>query len=288
MKTLRIDTAMIAKPLSLVVLSAILLGQGSAAYAMPDEMSMGMQNSATADKPMNDELIELRAKVARLEAALEKNHQGDGQKSMQMGMAMGGMEKGMGMKGMGDMQMGGNSDQMNMGGGSGMMGMDMMKMMGMMHGDGGMMGGGMGMANMGGMPQSALPGFPGISHIYHIGATGFFLDHAEHFDQANLSLSSGQKQKLEEIKARTLKSQSEYQTKIEETEKAIWELTGSDQPKIDEITAKIKEVGSTGTEKRIAFIKAVGEAASLLSEEQRLALVTGGDSSKDPHAGHVH
>ncbi|MCB0330848.1 MAG: hypothetical protein KDD70_14345, partial [Bdellovibrionales bacterium] len=168
METLRISTVTIAKQFSLVFLSALLLGQGSPAHAMPDEMGMGMQNSATADKPMNDELIELRAKVARLEAALEQNHQGDSQKSMQMGMAMGGMQKGMGMKGMGDMQMAGNSDQMNMGGGSGMMGMDMMKMMGMMHGKSGMMGGGMGMANMGAMPQSALPGFPGISHIYHI------------------------------------------------------------------------------------------------------------------------
>ena len=27
---------------------------------------------------------------------------------------------------------------------------------------------------------SALPGFPGQSHLYHIGATGFFLDHPEH------------------------------------------------------------------------------------------------------------
>lgn len=285
MKTLRKNKVRVEKHIRLFALSILFLGQISTAYAMPDEMGMGMpmQNSGMADKPMNEELTELRAKVARLEAALEKNHQGDSQKSMQMGMAMGGMQKGMGMKGMGDMQMAGNSDQMNMGGGSGMMGMDMMKMMGMMHGKSGMMGGGMGMANMGAMPQSALPGFPGISHIYHIGATGFFLDHAEH-----LSLTSDQTKKLEEVKARSQKSQTEYQTKIEETEKAIWELTGSDQPKIEEITAKIKEVENVGAEKRIAFIKAVGEAASLLTEEQRLALVTAGDSSKDPHAGHVH
>ena len=43
----------------------------------------------------------------------------------------------------------------------------------------------MGMSPMGGgspaaISQSALPGFLGASHLYHIGATGFFLDHPQH------------------------------------------------------------------------------------------------------------
>ena len=47
------------------------------------------------------------------------------------------------------------------------------------------MAGMMGMMSMGGgsmaaMPQSALPGFPGASHLYDLGATGFFLDHKTH------------------------------------------------------------------------------------------------------------
>ncbi len=29
-------------------------------------------------------------------------------------------------------------------------------------------------------PPSALPGFSGVSHSYHIGSTGFFLEHAQH------------------------------------------------------------------------------------------------------------
>jgi len=57
---------------------------------------------------------------------------------------------------------------------SGGMGDDKMEMAGMMGMDA--MGGGATAA----MPDSALPGFPGASHIYHIGATDFFLDHPEH------------------------------------------------------------------------------------------------------------
>lgn len=290
METLKRANSSIRKYIAVFALCVLIFGQGSFAYAMPDEMGMGMPmgNSGMADKPMNEELIELRAKVARLEAALEKNHKGAvGKDSMQMGMAMKDMgnSKGMKMKGMGEMKMAEEPDQMNMAGGSGMMGMDMMKMMGMMHGKGGMMadmmGGGMGKMNMA-MPQSALPGFPGISHIYHVGATGFFLDHAEH-----LSLSSDQKSKLEELKRDSDQAQADYQQKIEQAEKVIWELTGSDQPKIEAITEKVKEVESLNAEKRIAFIKAVGEAASLLTKEQRQALVSG-DSSSDAHADHVH
>ena len=52
-----------------------------------------------------------------------------------------------------------------------MSGGGMMSMMGMM---------GMGGGNMAAMPQSALPGFPGASHLYHLVATGFFLDHPQH------------------------------------------------------------------------------------------------------------
>ena len=262
----------------------------SCVQAGPQEMGMGMKmgNSNDTDRPMEEELTELRAKVIRLEAALDKNHRGNGatQGNMQMNMTDmadrkgGGM--GMKMKGMNKMKMSPESGQKQMTSGSGMMGMDMMKMMGMMHGNS-MMGG-----KMGGMPQSVLPGFPGISHIYHIGATGFFLDHAEHFDTEQLGLSFDQKQLLESVSAKSDKAQKDYQEKIEGKEKEIWNLTGSDEPNLKVIAAKIKEVESVNAEKRIAFIKAVGEAASLLTEEQRKALVTGNDSSSDKYAGHTH
>ena len=74
--------------------------------------------------------------------------------------------------------------------GMGTMDMDKMEMMGMM----GMAG--KGMPGMGKMQQAAaLPGFPGASHIYHVGATGFFLDHPEH-----VKLTDKQKGDLGQVK----------------------------------------------------------------------------------------
>ncbi len=69
----------------------------------------------------------------------------------------------------------------------GTMGEDMMAHMGKM---GQMM---MGMSKMGPAQTtgSELPGFPGQSHLYHVGATGFFLDHA-----SMLNLTSEQKNGL--------------------------------------------------------------------------------------------
>ena len=147
------------------------------------------------------------------------------------------------------------------------MGMDMMKRMDKMKmSDSGMMG----MAAMGGtnspamaMP-SALPGFPGQSHLYHIGATGFFLDHPEH-----IALTTQQKQALATKKQQSLLKQGELQRQIDAAEQGMWELTGADQPQAADIDRKAREIERLRAEQRIAFIRAVGESAKILTEEQR-------------------
>ena len=197
-------------------------------------------------------------------------HKGMKMKGMSMdssdkGMSMGKDGKGMGMHNgmkMKDMSMD-SSDK-----GMSMHGMDMMQMMGMMHGD-------MATMKMGdkSVPNSALPGFPGITHIYHVGATGFFLDHDTH-----LELSEEQKLKLEAIKQKSEAEQMAFTAKIEEAEKEIWSLTGSDEPEIDQILEKVKESESIKTEKRLGFIRSVGEAAGILSAAQREQLVSPDDA----------
>jgi Spy/CpxP family protein refolding chaperone len=147
------------------------------------------------------------------------------------------------------------------------MGMDMMKRMDKMKmGNNGMMG----MAAMGGanspamsMP-SALPGFPGQSHLYHIGATGFFLDHPEH-----IVLTTQQKQALAKKKQQSLLKQGEIQRQIDAAEQEMWELTGADQPQAADIDRKAREIERLRAEQRIAFVRAVGESAKILTEEQR-------------------
>ena len=154
-----------------------------------------------------------------------------------------------------------------------------MGMMGMMHGD-------MKMMQMGdtAVPLSALPGFPGVSHIYHVGATGFFLDHADH-----LQLSSEQRSKLESLKAAAEGRQRELQEKIDEAEKEVWTLTGSDQPDIQKILEKVKVSEGLITDKRLGFIKAVGEAATVLTPEQRELLTSPQDKDETAYsASHSH
>ena len=171
---------------------------------------------------------------------------------MRMG---GGMQAGGGMSGMGNMQ-----GMQNM---QGMEGME--NMMGqMMPGMPNMPPSGMGPM---GPPQSALPGFPGASHIYHIGATGFFLDHAEHID-----LSADQQVGLNKIKEQALFSKSALDRQIEQAEQELATLTSSDQPDLKKIEAKVRDIAKLGSDERIAFIKAVGEAAKLLTDQQRKVL----------------
>lgn len=272
--------------------------QGQASFQSPVEAGLA------------EEVAKLKAKMADLEAALHEKHSGAamrsggpkpmgpmrqrrapmGQPGMQSGGTMPGMnmppanQSGGGMPMMDDDKMMNNmgggmqggsmpmmDDDMMMGNMSGggmnmmqmMQQMESMEMMGMM----GNMGGQSAMSNSMAM-TSALPGFPGASHIYHIGATDFFLDHPQH-----ITLTLEQKSALNAIKQRSIMEQSEFDRKIEQAEQELWQLTASDQPDINQIDTKVRAIGSLQADKRIAFIRTVGEAAKLLTDEQRQALL---------------
>lgn len=179
------------------------------------------------------------------------------------GGASGGM--GGGGMGMGMMQgeMGGMGAGSSGGGGMGMMDMDKMEMAGMM----GMMSG---MTTKGGsamaMP-SALPGFPGASHLYHIGATGFYLDHPQH-----IALSTEQQMKLNQIKEQAALDKASVSRSVQEAEQDLWTLTATDQPDNTQIEAKVAEIEKTKGDARMRFIGAIGKAAQILNDEQRKAL----------------
>jgi len=264
----------------------------------PAAHATGTQPVATGDANADlvNQIAALRAEVAKLQAAMAQRHTAQapaagggmgmaGKGKMQQPMGSGQMQKpmtgsgsmapmpaaqpaaggGMGMmdddmmmSGMGGGGMSGGS-----GGGMGMMDMDgMMKMMGM----GDMPMGGAGSPAAMSMP-SALPGFPGASHIYHIGATGFFLDHPEH-----ITLTLEQQTALNQQKEQALLQQAELQRKVEQAEQELWVLTGSDTPDAGKIEAKAREIEKLRADQRIAFIRAVGNAATLLTDEQRKQL----------------
>ncbi len=211
-------------------------------------------HQSTSETATVDQVTELRAKVARLEAALEQNHQGEvmaissqgADADTKMGMKMGMMQDMSMMKEKRGIQ----------GKGMGMMGMGNMKMMGKMK------------DKASDMSRSALPGFPGASHIYHVGATDFFNDHTDH-----IQLSVEQQQSLGQIREQALLRQASTDRAIEQAEQELWELTGSDKPNIQLIENKVHEIEKIKANQRIAFIQSVGEAVAALTDDQRSILV---------------
>lgn len=269
--------------------------------------------SGDGDKDLAAQVRELQSKIVTLEAALKQGHQGTSsgrpagkpQAAMPKGM-MGDKKMGMGMMGMGGggmegmdrdemmkmmQQMMGEMQGKGMGGKAGMGGMMDMDMksggMGMME-DGMDMMGMMGKGSMGGMGAkganmkmtSALPGFPGASHVYHIGATDFFLDHPEH-----ISLTTEQQTTLNRAKQKSLLDKSKAQRQIDESEQELWELTSADEPDAEQIQAKVQEIEKLRGEQRLAFIRSVGEAAKVLTDEQRQVLL--GQTKPDAHKTHL-
>ncbi len=113
----------------------------------------------------------------------------------------------------------------------------------------------------------ALPGFPGAPHIYHIGATDFFLGHS-----GTIRLTPDQQVALNGIKVKSIAELGAAHRKINQAEQELWTLTGTDQPDAVALETKVREIERLKGDRRIAFIRSVGEAARLLSNEQRALL----------------
>ena len=238
--------------------------------------------ASTDTEKVQQELARLRDQVRQLEQRMQAAAPATAQQSGSMTMrnqSKGSMaqpaQAGMKMARMGmmdddmDMPMKNPNAGSSMSGASGG-GMRMMEMMRSKMGDDQMMG----MGAMGGMNSpaamatpSALPGFPGQSHLYHIGATGFFLDHPQH-----IALTAQQQQMLAQHKQQSLLKQGELQRQIDAAEEKLWQLTGQDQPQSGAIDKQVREIERLRADQRIAFIRAVGETAKVLTDQQRQQL----------------
>ena len=115
---------------------------------------------------------------------------------------------------------------------------------------------------------SGLPGFPGAAHLYHMGATGFFLDSPD-----TIKLTLDQQAALNAIREQSIGNHASAQRQIDQAEQELWILTSSDQPDTPALEKKIHEIEHLNGEQRIAFIRSVGEAARILTEDQRAALL---------------
>jgi Spy/CpxP family protein refolding chaperone len=315
----------------------------------PDSRVQQKDKQPPGDQSLASQVAELRAKVARLEAALEGS-QGSGMTGMAGGGIAGGGPQGLGggfgfggggvvgpppggglggiaglgglggglggggvqglgggglggfggggVQGLGGGGLGGISGLGGFGGGQfgggfggfggmsgGMEDTEMMEMIGMMGMAPKSTGGVGGLKSMGKIQmEAALPGFPGASHVYHVGATDFFLNHPQH-----IKLTTKQQAELVRLKEKAVLAKTTAQRKIDEAEQELWTLTGADEPDMAKITAKVQEIEKLRGDQRVALIRAVGDAAKLLTGEQRQGLLgTGADkaSKSDPRAGH--
>jgi Spy/CpxP family protein refolding chaperone len=110
----------------------------------------------------------------------------------------------------------------------------------------------------------AQPGTTSASHLYHIGATGFFLDHSQH-----ITLSIEQQQALNQIKEQAAMVKASACRSTQDAEQNLWTLTAADQPDSALIEASITEIEKRKSAARLRFINAIGAAAKILTEDQR-------------------
>ena len=105
-----------------------------------------------------------------------------------------------------------------------------------------------------------------MSHLYHIGSTGFFLD------QTHIQLTAEQQARLRPIMDRALAERENAERAIQQAEQELWGLTG-DGTDPTAVEAKIAEIERARTNQRIGFIRSVGEAIEVLTPAQRNALL---------------
>lgn len=116
------------------------------------------------------------------------------------------------------------------------------------------------------IPLSALPGTPGVSHLYHIGSTGFFLD------QPQIRLTPDQQATLGQLKDQAIRAREEAQQRITQAEQELWALTGAEADPA-QIERKVQEIERMRTNQRLEFIRTVGDATQVLTRKQQTQLL---------------
>lgn len=254
----------------LLLLGAVTAFAQAPAPASPaQEVMMG---AADQNKQLGDEITELRAKVARLEAAVHETGPGrrvsskpamklgpspnngmgtmDDKREMSMPPGMGAMTPASAAMGMKDDQ--GAMDGMSPGGTAAMSAKPPAAG---------------GLAAMNGS-SSVTPSQVDAPHFYHLGSNGFFLNHWRH-----ISLTPDQILTLKHVKEKAMLNRASVQRGIDQAEQELYEFTGANQPEETRIETKIVEIEKLRADGRISFVRAVADASNVLTAKQRMALL---------------
>ena len=217
--------------------------------------AMADQTDALTDQSTSDDITDIRTDLMRIEDKLRQTTDATPSSVMSAanhdkGMGTGMMEKkkGMGMK---KKQTKSMMKPGHRGQSAGMGGMGMMSMMGKPP------------ATSNDAAAQSLPGYPNAAHLYHLGESDFFLDHAD-----RLGLSTPQRDQLTKIKQDWQTQNRDREKQIDTLEQQLWQQTAAGQPDWPAITSTIRETERQRGALRLAFIQAVGRAVTVLSTEQ--------------------
>ena len=116
--------------------------------------------------------------------------------------------------------------------------------------------------------SSAVSGSPGVSHLYHVGAKDFFLD-----QQHIVTLSNEQQTALQRIKSQAFAISTDARRQMRDGERELWKVTSADHPNTGAIEQKVRNIERERFVLRRSFIRLVGEAALVLTAQQRSAII---------------
>lgn len=294
--------------------AVLLLLGGTAALAQAPASAHPAQHAVTNTDSQNkqeaDQITELRAQVARLQAAVQQLGSGK-RPSVRSGTLTSTAGTGGGMGAMaspgkvpmpsGEGDMGamapsgnaampsgeGDMDAMappanaamppggrSMSAPAGAMGMCCMGEMGMAGGASGGMSGMGGAAPPGGAmaPMNApSSAMPGQPGASHLYHIGS-TGFFLNYSQ-HITLTADQRFALNRLKEKTMLDRASEQRRIDQAEQELYTLTGADQLDNSRVQAKIGEIERLRAEQRMNFIRAVGEAINVLTHDQHQALM---------------
>jgi hypothetical protein len=129
------------------------------------------------------------------------------------------------------------------------------------------------------LTSTSMPLHAGAApHLFHLGASSFFLDHEE------LALTSEQRSTLSGIRERAVLGYATTQRKIDQAEQDLWSLTSAEHPLASRVEAKLAEIARLWTQQRMDYIRTIGDAVAQLTDAQHKVLAmaptgTGGAAS---------
>ena len=78
---------------------------------------------------------------------------------------------------------------------------------------------------------------------------------------------------LKRVKERALQDRTTAQRRIDQAEQELYMVTGADKPDTTQIQEKVAEIEKLRVDQRMNLIRAVGEAANVLTHDQHQALL---------------